>query len=166
LNRSLLQLCLSIEVSCSCAWAYEVSWLSSWAYEISCSCAWVVWSLLLGLAVSNCNKILHFSELSLEVQRGQDYFRFVEGTCIIALCLSSLSLSLSLSVLSAAFSFWTVTSVGENEEKANTIQPPPVFFSPSPWFPTKNPWKQSTYNPYNTLEIYDSKTIMILRKSV
>jgi len=32
----------------------------------------------------------------LEVQGGQDYFRFVEGTCIIALCLSSLSLSLSL----------------------------------------------------------------------
>jgi len=36
------------------------------------------------------------SELSLEVQGGQDYFRFVEGTCIIALCLSSLSLSPSL----------------------------------------------------------------------
>ena len=35
----------------------------------------------------------HFSELSLEVQGGQDYFRFVEGTCIIALCLASLSLS-------------------------------------------------------------------------
>jgi len=32
------------------------------------------------------------------VQGGQNYFRFVEGTCIIALCLSSLSLSLSLSV--------------------------------------------------------------------
>jgi len=46
------------------------------------------------------------TELSLEVQGGHDYFRFVEGTCIIALCLSSLSLSLSLSlsVLSAAFS--------------------------------------------------------------
>jgi len=70
----------------------------------------------------------------LEVQGGHDYFRFVEGTCIIALCLSALSLSLS--VLSAAFRFWTslqklssicfwiVTSVGENEEKANTIQPP------------------------------------------
>jgi len=35
---------------------------------------------------------IDFSELSLEVQGGQDYFRFVEGTCIIALCLSSLSL--------------------------------------------------------------------------
>ena len=56
--------------------------------------------------MSNCNQILHFSELSLEVKGGQDYFRFVEGTCIITLCLSSLSLSLSLSlsVLSAAFS--------------------------------------------------------------
>jgi len=43
--------------------------------------------------LSSCNLILHFSELSLEVQGGQDYFRFVEGTCIIALCLSSLSLS-------------------------------------------------------------------------
>ena len=28
--------------------------------EVSCSYAWVVWSLLLGLAVSNCNQILHF----------------------------------------------------------------------------------------------------------
>ena len=52
----------------------------------------------------------------------------------------SLSLSLSLSLsqfLSAAFRFWlshqklnsicfwSVTSVGENKEKANTIQPPP-----------------------------------------
>jgi len=67
------------------------------------------------------------------VQGGQDYFRFVEGTCIIVLCHSSLSLS----VLSAAFRFWlslqklnsicfwSVTSVRENEEKVNTIQPPP-----------------------------------------
>jgi len=39
---------------------------------------------LLSLAVSICNQILHYSELSLEVQGGQDYFRFVEGTCIIA----------------------------------------------------------------------------------
>jgi len=30
-------------------------------------------------------------ELSLEVQGGQDYFRFVEGTCIIACVLSSSS---------------------------------------------------------------------------
>jgi len=37
------------------------------------------------------------SEISLEVQGGQDYFRFVEGTCIFALCLSSLSLTQFLS---------------------------------------------------------------------
>jgi len=43
--------------------------------------------------VSICNQILHFSELSLEVQGGQDYFLFVEGTCIIVLCLSSFSLA-------------------------------------------------------------------------
>jgi len=53
---------------------------------------------LLQLCLSICNQILHFSKLSLEVQGGQDYFRFVEGTCIIALCLSSLFLSLFLSV--------------------------------------------------------------------
>jgi len=46
---------------------------------------------------SICNQILHFSELSLEVQGEHDYFRFVEGTCIIASCLC-LSLSLSLSI--------------------------------------------------------------------
>jgi len=32
----------------------------------------------------------------LEVQGGQDYFRIVEGTCIIALCLSLLTLSAAL----------------------------------------------------------------------
>jgi len=37
---------------------------------------------LLVLAVSICNQILHFSEISLEVQGGHDYFRFVEETCI------------------------------------------------------------------------------------
>jgi len=75
---------------------------------------------------SSGNQILHFSELSLEVQGGQDYFRFVEGTCIIALCLSSFSLS----VLSVAIShehhfkrvelyllLISVFSLGENEEK-------------------------------------------------
>jgi len=35
-------------------------------------------------------------ELSLEVQGGHDYFRFVEGTCIIA-CVLSLSILLLLS---------------------------------------------------------------------
>jgi len=49
---------------------------------------------VLVVALNSCNLRLHFSELSLEVQGGQDYFRFVEGTYIIALCLSSLSLSL------------------------------------------------------------------------
>ena len=34
-----------------------------------------------------CDYIL--VELSLDVQGGQDYFRFVEGTCIIACVLSS-----------------------------------------------------------------------------
>jgi len=62
-----------------------------------------IWSLLLILAVSICNQILHFSELSLEVQEGQDYLRFVEGTCIIDLCLSSFSLSLSLSLSLSVF---------------------------------------------------------------
>jgi len=91
---------------------------------------------LLVVAVSSCNQILHFSELSLEVQGGQDYFRFVEGTCIIVLCLSSLSLFLSATFrfwLSHqklnSICFWLVTSVGENEEKENTIKPPFVCFS-------------------------------------
>ena len=42
-------------------------------------------------------------ELSLEVQRGHDYFRFVEGTCIIA-CVLSFSVLL---LLSAALRLWT-----------------------------------------------------------
>jgi len=77
-----------------CAWALEVSCSCAWALDVSCLCAWVIWSLILVVVLRNCNLRLHFSELSLEVQGGQDYFRFVEGTCIIALCLSSLSLSL------------------------------------------------------------------------
>jgi hypothetical protein len=55
----------------------------------------------LAVCLSNCNQILHSSESSLEVQGGLDYFRIVEGTSIIALCLSS---SLSL-FYSAAFRF-------------------------------------------------------------
>jgi hypothetical protein len=43
----------------------------------------------LDVCLSNCNQILHFSELSLEVQGGLDYFRIEEGTSIIGLCLSS-----------------------------------------------------------------------------
>ena len=131
-----------LEVSCFCAWAYDLLIMFRSIGSLLQLCL-SIWSLLLSLAVSICNQILHYSELSLEVQRGHDYFRFVEGTCIIALCLSSLSLSLSplslsLSLfLSTAFSIWTslqklysncfwpVTSVGEKEEKANTIQPIP-----------------------------------------
>jgi hypothetical protein len=55
----------------------------------------------LAVCLSNCNQILHFSELSFEVQGGLDYFRIVEGTSIIVLCISS---SLYL-FLSAAFRF-------------------------------------------------------------
>jgi len=91
---------------------------------------------VLVVALSSCNLILHFSEPSLEVQGGHDYFRFVEGTCIIVLCLFSLSLwlfatcSLWLSLQKLnSICFWTVTTVGENEEKANTIQPPFLCFS-------------------------------------
>ena len=104
--------------------------------KISSLCAWVIWSLVLVVALSSCNLRWYFSELSLEVQGGQDYFRFVEGTCIIALCLSSLSLCLfaafrfwlSLQKLNS-ICFWTVTSIGENEEKVNTIQAPFLCFS-------------------------------------
>jgi len=68
-------------------------------------------------------------ELSLEVQGGQDYFRLVEGTCIIACVLSS-SVLLHLS---AALRLWTHSdsepgnsSSERKEEKVfeNTIQPP------------------------------------------
>jgi len=82
------------------------------------------------------------------VQGGHDYFRFVEGTCIIVLCsFSSLSLSLSLSLsvfircnlvlnITSEEELYllliSVFSLGEIEEKANTIQSPLlVFFSPS-----------------------------------
>jgi hypothetical protein len=74
----------------------------------------------------------------LEVQGGHDYFRFVEGTCIIALCLSSFSLSvfnhckLVLNITLEAELYLlliSVFSLGENEEKANTIQPPFLCFS-------------------------------------
>jgi len=62
-HRSLLELSLSIEKSLSC----------------------VIEQLV----------IRHYIlvELSLEVRGGQDYFRFVEGTCIIA-CVLSLSVLL------------------------------------------------------------------------
>ena len=70
------------------------------------------------------------------MQGGHDYFRFFGRNlynCFVSF------FSLSFSVLSAAFRFWlslqklnsicfwSVTSVGENKEKVNTIQPPPPF---------------------------------------
>ena len=94
----------------------KVSCLCSWALEISSLCAWVlvIWDYIV-------------SEISLEVQGGQDYCRFVEGTCIIAWCLSSLSLnSVFIRYILSHWSllqklidsyFWTVTSVGETKKK-------------------------------------------------
>jgi hypothetical protein len=96
----------------------------------------------LAVCLRNCNQILHSSEISLEVQGGLDYFRIVEGTSIIALCLSSLSHSL---FYSAAFRFCLslqklfhlasdqcVQFIGEkkNFSKHNST-PLLVFFSPS-----------------------------------
>ena len=71
----------------------KVSCLCAWALEISCLCAWVL-VIILDYTVS---------EISLEVQGGQDYFRFVEGTHIIA-CVLSFSVLL---LLSAARRLWT-----------------------------------------------------------
>ena len=82
MNRSLLQLCLSIG-------SLLIVFRSTGNLLQLCL------SNLKSLAsFSSSNQILHFNELSLEVQGGQDYFRFVERTFIIALCPSSLSLSL------------------------------------------------------------------------
>ena len=106
----------------------KVSCLCAWALEIPCLCAWVlvIWDYIV-------------SEISLEVQGGQDYFWFVEGTCIIALCLSSLSLLLcfyplhikSLLTTSEAHSQLLLNCdiSRRNEEKANTSQPPFLCFS-------------------------------------
>jgi len=85
---SLFQLWLSIEVSWSCPWA-----------EKSLSCVieqLVIWHYIL-------------VELSLEVQGGQDYFRFVEGTCIIACVLyfSVLLLSYPLHKTLNSLRLWT-----------------------------------------------------------
>jgi len=129
---SLLLVCLGICKSLVVVLEHrKVSCLCAWALEISCLCAWVlvIWDYIV-------------SEISLEVQGGQDYFRFVEGTCIIALCLSSLSLSLCFYPLHIK-SLITTSEADchlllncdisrSNKEKANTIQPPLlVFFSPS-----------------------------------
>jgi len=103
------------EVSFSCDWAKEVSFSYDWAKEVSWSCPWAYKSLscvtehrsLLELSLSIDKSlscvieqlvIRHYIlvELSLEVQGGQDYFRFMEGTCIIA-CVLSFSVLLLLS---------------------------------------------------------------------
>ena len=65
-HRSLLELSLSIEKSLTCVFEQLV----------------IQYYILV--------------ELSLEEQGGQDYFRFVEGTCIIA-CVLSFSVLLPLS---------------------------------------------------------------------
>ena len=77
---SLLELSLSIEVSFLCDWAKEVSWSCPWAKK-SLSC--VIEQLVIRQYI--------LVELSLEVQGGQDYFRFVEGTCINIACVLSFS---------------------------------------------------------------------------
>ena len=73
-------------------------------------------------------------ELSLEVQGGQDYFRFVEGTCIIACVLSSSVLyiyplhkdsELTQTLISLqTLNLRTVLLNVKEEVSKNTIQPP------------------------------------------
>jgi len=67
-------------------------------------------------------------ELSLEVQGGQDYFRFVEGTCIIACVLSSSVLYIYPlhidSELTQTLNLRTVIKNVKEEVSKNTIQPP------------------------------------------
>ena len=68
-------------------------------------------------------------ELSLEVQRGQDYFRFVEGTCIIACVLSSSVLYIyplhKDSELTQTLNLRTVLQNVNKEVSKNIIQPRP-----------------------------------------
>ena len=67
-------------------------------------------------------------ELSLEVQGGQDYFRFVEGSCIIACVLSSSVLYIyplhKDSELTQTLNLRTVLQNVKEEVFKNTIQPP------------------------------------------
>ena len=147
-------LCNCSEVSFSYDWAKEVSWSCPWAYK-SLSCVTEHRSLLeLSLSIDKSLScvieqlvIRHYIlvELSLEVQGEQDYFRFVEGTCIIA-CVLSFSVLL---LLSAALRFWTQVRLRtiSNSESGNSFSerkkekflktqlnpPPPLlwFFSPS-----------------------------------
>jgi len=126
---SLLLVCLSICKSLVVVLEHmKVSCLCAWALKISCLCAWVlvIWDYIV-------------SEISLEVQGGQNYFRFVEGTCIIALCLSSsLSYSVFIRCTLSLWSllqklivscFWTGTSVGETKKKLTQFNLPFLCFS-------------------------------------
>ena len=121
-HRSLFLVWLSIEVSWSCPWAYKSlscviehrSLLElPLSIDKSLSCVIEHRSLLeLSLSIDKSLScvieqlvIRHYIlvELSLEVQGRQDYFRIVEGTCIIA-CVLSFSVLL---LLSAALRLWT-----------------------------------------------------------
>ena len=77
---SLLELSLSIEKSLSCV----IEQLVIWHYILV--------------------------ELSLEVQGGQNYFRFVEGTCIIACVLSFFVLLLIIRCTKTLNSLWLWTT--------------------------------------------------------
>jgi len=81
-------------------------------------------------------------ELSLEVQGGQDYFRFVEGTCIIACVLSSsvlyiypLHIDSELTQTLNYFRLWTWGQLSRTWKKKfpkTQFNPPFLwFFSPS-----------------------------------
>jgi len=72
------------------------------------------------------------------VQGVHEYFRIVEGTCIIVLCLSLLSISLlyplhkTLNFVQDSELYQTLNtglSFKNKEEKDNTIQPPVLCFS-------------------------------------
>ena len=78
-HRILLELSLSIDKSLSCVIEHRSLLEVSLSKDKSLSYVieqLVIWDYIL-------------VELSLEVQGGQDYFRIVEGTCIIAYVLSS-----------------------------------------------------------------------------
>ena len=77
-------------------------------------------------------------ELSLEVQGGHDYFRFVEGTCIIACVLSSSVLYIyplhkdsELTQTLNYFRLWTWEQFFRTQKKKfskTQFNPPPVVF--------------------------------------
>jgi len=99
---SLFLVWLSIEVSWSCPWArkslscvIEHRRVLELSLSIEKSLTWVFEQLVIRYYI--------LVELSSEVQGRQDYFRFVEGTCIIA-CVLSFSVLL---LLSAALRLWT-----------------------------------------------------------